>query len=110
MVDEATEVKNAAVDTAVSRVLKPMTAAGGSVYLFSVEADAEPDVFARIANVFNIANTAPHHASLRRDSPDTVRVTVAIVLSEANICEMIRRKLEQLTSTISVEVVRCDLD
>jgi hypothetical protein len=62
-------------------------------------------VFARIANIFNIANATPRHATLRRDSPEVVHVTVAIELSGIGVSDMIRRKLEQLTSTISVDVV-----
>jgi hypothetical protein len=73
--------------------------------VFRVEADPEPDVFARIATVFTLANTAPRHATFRQVSPDVVHVTVAIELSGLGVSDLIRRKLEQLTSTASVDVV-----
>jgi len=75
------------------------------LYCFRVKADAEPDVLARVANIFNIANAAPHRAILLRDSPDVVNVSVAIELSGAAMADMIRRKLEQLTCVISVELM-----
>jgi hypothetical protein len=76
-----------------------------TIYCFRVKADAEPDVLARVANIFNIANAAPHQATLLRDSPDVVNVSIAIELSGAAMADMIRRKLEQLTCIISVELM-----
>lgn len=84
--------------------LKRSTDVGATRYVFRVESDIEPDVFARVAGVFNIANCAPHRASLHRESPGTVSISVAIELSGASAADMIRRKLEQLTSTLSVDV------
>ena len=76
-----------------------------TIYLFRVKADPEPDVLARVASIFNIANAAPHQATLLRDSPDVVNMSVAIELPGAAMADMIRRKLEQLTCVIAVELM-----
>jgi hypothetical protein len=76
-----------------------------TIYFFRIKADPEPGVFARVAGIFNIANAAPHRATLLRDSPDVVNISVAIELSGAAMADMIRRKLEQLTCVISVELM-----
>jgi hypothetical protein len=78
---------------------------GATLFLFRVQADAEPDVFARVAAIFNIANIAPRRATLRQESPGTVDITVVIELARASVADMLRRKLEQLTCTLSVELV-----
>jgi (p)ppGpp synthase/HD superfamily hydrolase len=75
-----------------------------SIYAFAIQADAEPDVFARVAIVFNIANVAPQSATMRRESPDQVAISVAIELTNTNTPDMIRRKLMQLTCVTSVEL------
>jgi glycine cleavage system regulatory protein len=74
-----------------------------ATFHFRIAADAEPDVFARVAAIFNIANTAPRRATLQRDSHESVIITVDIELSAGGTAKMIRRKLEQLTSILSVE-------
>jgi hypothetical protein len=76
-----------------------------TIYCFRVKADAEPDVLARVASIFNIANAAPHRATLLRDSPDVVNMSIAIELSGAAMADSIRRKLEQLTCVICVELM-----
>jgi hypothetical protein len=76
-----------------------------TMYCFRVKADPEPDVLARVAGIFNIANAAPYRATLLRDSPDVVNMSVAIELSGAIMADMIRRKLEQLICVISVELM-----
>jgi (p)ppGpp synthase/HD superfamily hydrolase len=76
-----------------------------TIYWFRVKADTEPDVLARVASIFNIANAAPRQATFLRDSPDVANMSVAIELSRAAMAEMIRRKLEQLTCVISVELM-----
>jgi len=82
----------------------PSRGTGAMLFVFRIEADPEPDVFARVAGLFNVANTAPHRASLHRESPSTVTITVAIELAGTHAADMIRRKLEQLTCTLSVEL------
>jgi hypothetical protein len=78
------------------------SATGTTLFVFRIEAYPEPDVFARIAILFNPANTAPQRVILRRESRALVNITVAIELAGADSADRIRRKLEQLTCTASV--------
>jgi glycine cleavage system regulatory protein len=86
----------------IAAVTSP-TAAGSTVFFFEIAADAEADVFARVASVFNIGNVAPQRASLRQAAPGQVHISVAIELPSATTADLIQRKLEQLTCTLSVE-------
>jgi hypothetical protein len=59
-------------DVSIADVYAADTASHGSdhkdnsrTYIFLVEADAEPDVFGRVANLFCIANVAPRKAQFR---------------------------------------------
>jgi hypothetical protein len=99
-----TDQKSTTVDVSSGDVVAsdPLSVRGSRHFLFTLEADAEPDVLARVAASFNIANVAPHSASLRRDSSDLVKISVGINLSSATTADMIRRKLEQLTCMITV--------
>ena len=76
-----------------------------TIYCFRIKADAAPDVLGRVASIFNIANAAPHRATLLRDSPDMVNMSVAIELASAAMADLIRRKLDQLTCVIAVDLV-----
>lgn len=84
------------------------TVGGSSVFLFRIAADADADVFARIASVFNIANSAPQRASLWQAASGQVHISVAIALPSAATADLIQRKLEQLTCTLSVDCVMPD--
>lgn len=75
-----------------------------NVFLFAIEAEAEPDVLARVANLFNLANVAPLTANLYRESFERVNIVVEMELIRASTADLIRRKLAQLTCIISVEV------
>lgn len=75
-----------------------------ALFLFAIEADAEPDVLARVANLFNLANVAPLSANLQKESLERVTILVEMELISASIANLIRRKLAQLTCIISVEV------
>jgi hypothetical protein len=75
-----------------------------NVFLFAIEAEAEPDVLARVANLFNLANVAPLSAHLHRESFEHVKILVEMELISASTAELIRRKLAQLTCIISVEL------
>jgi hypothetical protein len=77
-----------------------------TVFLFTIEADAEPDVFARIANCFNLANVAPLRATLQRKSSDIVKIAVEIGPLSLASAEMINRKISQLTCVHEVTVQR----
>jgi hypothetical protein len=98
--------KTIAADVYADDITNPNSSldVGATLFLFRIEADAEPDVFARVAAVFNIANIAPRRATLRRESQVTVNITVLIELARASVADMLRRKLEQLTCTQSVDL------
>ena len=99
--------KTIAADVYADDVANPNSSLdiGTTLFLFRIEADAEPDVFARVAAIFNIANIAPRRATLCRESPGTVNITVLIELARASLADMLRRKLGQLTCTLSVKLV-----
>jgi hypothetical protein len=78
--------------------LDDRTAATRGTFLFEIEADADPDVWVRVAQIFNVANVAPAEVTLKRSSTDRVRIVVAMQNIGAPMAELIRRKLGQLTS------------
>jgi hypothetical protein len=75
------------------------------VYSYAVEADAEPDVLGKVANLFNLANIAPLHAHLDRASQERVLISVDIGPINRATAEMICRKLAQLTCVNNVEYI-----
>ena|ERR1700730_6632701 len=79
------------------------------VFVYTIEADAEPDVLARIANLFNLANVAPMSANLRRKSPELVVLSVEIGPMRSTIATMIRRKIAQLTCVRDVVLTGAQL-
>lgn len=80
----------------------------GTSYVFVVEADADPDVLVRMASQFAFAQTAPFRVNLVRSHPECVRIEVELHhLSPAG-ADAIRRKIDRLTCTLSVEVVEVD--
>jgi hypothetical protein len=86
-------------------IADPLTAPATKAFLFSIEAEAHPNVLARVAGIFDIANVAPRSANLRRESSERVKISIGIELANAFTADMIRRKLEQLTCTLSVELI-----
>ena len=88
-----------------STTIRSAVEARPTIYWFRVKAGAEPDMLARVASLFNIANAAPCQAIFLRDSSDVMNMSVAIELSGATMADMIRRKLEQLSCVISVELM-----
>jgi hypothetical protein len=75
-----------------------------AVYQYAIEADAEPDVLARVANMFNLANVAPLSADLRRKPGEQVVILVVIGPMSGFTAGMICRKLAQLTCVNNVEL------
>jgi hypothetical protein len=73
-----------------------------AIFLFSIEADAEPDVFARVANLFNLANLAPLWVTLRRIPNEHVNISVQIGPLSLVSADMISRKISQLTCVSKV--------
>jgi hypothetical protein len=74
------------------------------VYSYAIEADAEPDVLGRVANLFNLANIAPLSAHLNRGAREVVVISVDIGPINRTTAEMICRKLAQLTCVNNVEL------
>jgi hypothetical protein len=98
--DTSTTADVYAGDTAIPESSQHAT----NIYLFAIEADAEPDVLARVANVLNLANVAPLSANLHKESLERVKILAEMESISASTAELIRRKLAQLTCIISVEV------
>jgi (p)ppGpp synthase/HD superfamily hydrolase len=79
------------------------TATDNSVHVFTIEADAEPGTFARIANVLNIANTTPRRVNLElKENRVTLSIQVDLAVSAVT-ARSIQRKLSQLTDVIEVD-------
>ena len=74
------------------------------VFAYRIEADAEPDVLARIAGICNLANVAPRRVNLDRDERGVVIVEVDLDGISASTADSIRRKLLQLTCVTSVSL------
>jgi hypothetical protein len=72
------------------------------IYTYTIEADPEPDVLARVANLFLLGNMAPLNANLRRAPEGLVIISIEIGPMESNSAEMIRRKIAQLTCVSDV--------
>jgi hypothetical protein len=76
----------------------------GTVFVFVIEADAQPDVLARVASVFNLANRPPQAATLRQDSLEQVHIAIDMAQITPTVADSIRRKLLQLTCVTAVEM------
>jgi hypothetical protein len=75
-----------------------------AAYSFAVEADADPDAFARVAGVLTVSNLLPRAVTLRREGQDLVSMAIKIGPLGHVMADMIRRKLLQLTCVISVDM------
>src|SRR5579859_2997623 len=76
-------------------------ATDGAIHCFTIEADAEPGTFARIANVLNIANIAPGRVSLEERNVGTLSIYIEIRVG-FSMAQSIQRKLAQLTDVLHV--------
>lgn len=76
----------------------------GTVFVFVIEADAQPDVLARVASVFNLANRVPVSATLRQESIERVHIDIDMTQIAPSVADSIRRKLLQLTCVTAVEM------
>lgn len=74
------------------------------VFAYQIEADAEPDVLARIAGICNLANVAPRRVALDRIDLGAVRVEIDLDGISSHTADSIRRKLLQLTCVNSVSL------
>jgi hypothetical protein len=77
----------------------------GAVFVFVIEADAQPDVLARVASVFNLANRPPLAATLRQGSLEQVHIVIDMAQITPSVADSIRRKLLQLTCVTAVEMM-----
>jgi len=90
-----------AADTAQDR---PNGGVDKTCYVYSLEADPDPDVLSRVAAVCNLANVAPRRVSLERCADQRVTIGVELDGISASTADSIRRKLLQLTCVTSVEL------
>jgi hypothetical protein len=74
------------------------------VFAYRIEADAEPDVLARIAGICNLANVAPRRVSLDRFERGSVLVEIELDGISIATADSIRRKLLQLTCVTGVSL------
>jgi hypothetical protein len=82
----------------------PLDASTEARYCFHIEADAEPGTFARVANMLNIANTAPDRVTLEYNRTDgTLSMDIELNVSQAT-AHSIQRKLTQLTDVIYADM------
>jgi hypothetical protein len=82
----------------------PLDGSAKARFLFLIEADAEPGTFARIANVLNIANTAPDRVTLEfNKSARTLSLDIELTIGLLT-AQSIQRKLTQLTDVIYAEM------
>src|ERR1700722_18017867 len=86
-----------------SRLSSADTANPG-IHRFTIEADAEPGTFARIANVLNIANIAPNRVVLElKEDGQTLKVDIELGVASST-AQSILRKLAQLTDVTHVDM------
>jgi hypothetical protein len=73
-------------------------------YVFTIEAEAGPGTFARIANVLGIANVAPSRVVLELDkATETLHIDAELCIGP-QIADSLRRKLCQLTDVTEVDM------
>lgn len=75
-------------------------------FRFVVEADADPDVLARVAGPLSIANVAPFGVVLRSSGQRTVIIEIDLRGIPEATAESICRKMTQLTCVLSAEIRR----
>jgi hypothetical protein len=75
-------------------------------FMFVITAEASPDAFGRIANLFSIANSAPTSARLESYASECLRITVELSGIEARTAVLIHRKILQLTNVLDAELHR----
>jgi hypothetical protein len=97
-----------AVDEDLTGVTPAVAHAGR--FEFTVTADADPDVLARLANALMFANVAPSRVELSQDGAGIVTCRVEIRELAAALAELIRRKLLQLTCVIDARLASLATD
>src|SRR5438046_954610 len=74
-----------------------------AIHFFDIEAESEPGTFARIVNIFNIANVAPCRVTLNSNGEKTFRVHIEIKVRPGT-AQSIQRKLAQLTDVVNASI------
>jgi hypothetical protein len=72
------------------------------VFIYTVEADIQPDVLLRVASQLLLTNTLPEKVVLTHSAAQTVIIEITLAGINAHIADAVRRKLAQLSCTISV--------
>jgi hypothetical protein len=80
------------------------------VFSYAIEADADPDVLARVANLFNLANRAPKYVTLRTNAEAQVTIVITIGPLDSTNAEMICRKIRQLTCVLAARLIEGEAD
>ena len=75
-----------------------------TLFLFVIEADPQPDVLLRVAMIFNLANVAPRSVRFQRQSEGNATIEIVMPVLGGAQADLLRRKLEQLTCTLSVSL------
>jgi hypothetical protein len=73
-------------------------------FVFHVVADSDADVLLRVASLLLLSNRAPFRLTLTQPSPDTVLIEAHLRGITRTTAESIRRKLQQLSCTETVEL------
>jgi len=73
-------------------------------FAYTIEVDPAPDALVRVAMVFNLANRAPQSLAFHWNTESRAIIAVTISLVSEVQADMIRRKVEQLTCTFSVDL------
>jgi hypothetical protein len=76
-------------------------------FVIRLVADADPDVLHRVSAQLNLLNEAPMRVLFERSADDTAAMTILIRCS-ARAADLVRRKLEQLTSVVNVSATPND--
>ena len=82
----------------------PPAAQPQRAFTFRILADAEPDVLLRVASQLLLSNVAPYAVAMSHVQPGSVHIDAELRGISASMAESIRRKLSQLSCTLTVEV------
>lgn len=104
-----TDTNPAAFDLYSGSAAKPGAFAElAGMVVYTIEADAQPDVLGRVANLLNLANLAPQLVHLQRKSDEILTISVEIGPITNTSAELIRRKMTQLTCVTEVSLASRD--
>jgi hypothetical protein len=70
--------------------------------LLTVEAEADPQVPARILDLFTVRNQLPDWFSVRKHGTDAIRVTIELCGAEDEETELLARKILKIPTVLDV--------